>query len=232
MTIDGTPEEVFYSGTATRSIATGGEFKTNSKTYTADSATTFTLGKTANTDNGTITFVSGSGTRSDTANTFTVDNVRGTYTKTSSNIVYQVKHNEAEKVYSATGTRAYGSVDGESNVTFNQDSYTTTGTYSLTVTTGTADTPTLTAAGTYSAGNGDTFHYKHNDNVTEYVSSGTTTLTISYDGTTPTELASASGKGTRTLGAEDFKRRAKYVVPSVHENGVTCGIEKYILGAD
>ena len=53
------------------------------------------------------------------------------------------------------------------------------------------------------------------------------------DGKNDYEMISQVGTGfAMATGAEDFKCRAKYVVPSVHENGVAYGIEKYILGAD
>ena len=53
------------------------------------------------------------------------------------------------------------------------------------------------------------------------------------DGKNDYEMVSQVGTGfAMATGAEDFKRCAKYVVPSVHEDGVAVGIEKYILGAD
>lgn len=53
------------------------------------------------------------------------------------------------------------------------------------------------------------------------------------DGINDYEMVAAVGTGfAMATGAEDFKRAAKYVVPSVHEDGVAFGIEKYILGAD
>ena len=53
------------------------------------------------------------------------------------------------------------------------------------------------------------------------------------DGKNDYEMISKVGTGmAMATGAEDFKRSAKYVVPSVHEDGVAVGIEKYILGAD
>lgn len=50
------------------------------------------------------------------------------------------------------------------------------------------------------------------------------------DGKNDYEMISQVGTGmAMATGAEDFKRSAKYVVPSVHEDGVAVGIEKYIL---
>ena len=51
------------------------------------------------------------------------------------------------------------------------------------------------------------------------------------DGINDYEMISKVGTGmAMATGAEDFKKSAKYVVPSVHEDGVAVGIEKYILG--
>ena len=53
------------------------------------------------------------------------------------------------------------------------------------------------------------------------------------DGINDHEMISKVGNGIAMgTGAEDLKRSAKFVVPSVHEDGVAVGIEKYILGAD
>ena len=53
------------------------------------------------------------------------------------------------------------------------------------------------------------------------------------DGRNDFEMMKAVGCGMAMgTGSDDFKRTAKYVVPSVFDDGVAYGIEKYILGAD
>ena len=51
------------------------------------------------------------------------------------------------------------------------------------------------------------------------------------DGFNDTEMISRVGTGfAMGTAGENLKRQAKFVVPSVHEDGVAVGIEKYILG--
>ncbi len=52
------------------------------------------------------------------------------------------------------------------------------------------------------------------------------------DGYNDTEMLTRVGTGIAMNTAdENLKRRAKFVVPSVHDDGVAVGIEKYILGS-
>lgn len=53
------------------------------------------------------------------------------------------------------------------------------------------------------------------------------------DGVNDLEMVSQVGTGfAMATGSENLKRCAKFVVPSVHEDGAAVGIEKYILGAE
>lgn len=89
----------------------------------------------------------------------------------------------------------------------------------------------------------DPFHFKTLEIYSDKVSKATGIFKVlehfnipvenSYafgDGKNDYEMISQVGTGmAMATGAEDFKRSAKYVVPSIHEDGVAVGIEKYIL---
>lgn len=92
----------------------------------------------------------------------------------------------------------------------------------------------------------DPFHFKILETYSDKVSKATGIFKVLEHFNIPVENSYAFGDGKNDFemiksvgcgiamatGSEDFKRSAKYVVPSIHEDGVAVGIEKYILGAD
>lgn len=89
----------------------------------------------------------------------------------------------------------------------------------------------------------DPFHFKTLEVYSDKVSKATGIMKVLEHFNIPVENSFAFGDGKNDFemvaevgtgfamatGSEDFKRTAKYVVPSVHEDGVAFGIEKYIL---
>ena len=92
----------------------------------------------------------------------------------------------------------------------------------------------------------DPFHYKSLEVYDKNISKATGILKAleylnidvknSYafgDGMNDVEMLQTVGTGfAMGTGKEDLKKVADYVVPSVHEDGVAFGVEKYILGGD
>ena len=199
---DNSATETFYSGTATQTYAQdSGVFHFNDYDYTAqNNNATLTLIKSAG--NETSLTLTGSGTRTDSATTFTTSDLTGTYTRTSSNIAYQIAGSESEKVYSATGTRDFGSGDSFTT-TFKGDTYTaTSGKYSATVTEGNGTSTLSSGSATYNLNSG-TFHYENNGTVQTYTAVSETTLTISLENDAAKALTDANGTATRPAVAAD-----------------------------